>query len=115
MALLVEIASSWYHEGVHTASGLQEKMEQVSRRVLNEELLRLGAAQARAGEDQIQEMATLDASLRDAIESSNWGNGLSKLAGALSKSGSFNRWASIEQNLATSLELLRPPSSVLDV
>ncbi|CAE7771170.1 unnamed protein product, partial [Symbiodinium pilosum] len=46
----------------------------------------------------------------------NWGDArLSRLAKTLSRSGSFNRWASIEQNLATSSELLRPSSSVLDV
>ncbi|CAE7702723.1 unnamed protein product [Symbiodinium sp. CCMP2592] len=91
---------------------LESKMEQVSHRVVTEELLRLGAAQARAAEDQIQEMSAMDALWSDAISASAGGNDFAR---TMSQASSFNRWAAIEQGLATSAELLLPPSGTLDV
>eukprot|EP00439_Symbiodinium_sp_Y106_P077123 s59_g16.t1 len=93
---------------------LESKMEQVSQRVVTEELLRLGAAQARAAEDQIQEMSAMDALWNDAISASASG-GEVDFARTMSQASSFNRWAAIEQGLATSAELLLPPSGTLDV
>ncbi|CAE7434218.1 unnamed protein product [Symbiodinium sp. CCMP2456] len=91
---------------------LESKMEQVSQRVMTEELLRLGSAQARAEEDQIQEMSSMDALWTDTISGSGE-NG--DFARTMSQASSFNRWAAIEQGLATSAELLLPSSGMVDV
>lgn len=90
---------------------LETKMSAVMRKSLSQELLRLGTAQARAADEQIQEMITLDALLNDMVSKSSKLLG-GDVAAAMARVTSFNRWAIIEHDLSTSTEVLRPPEDM---
>eukprot|EP00435_Cladocopium_sp_Y103_P017203 s3056_g4.t1 len=90
---------------------LETKMSAVMRKSLSQELLRLGTAQARAADEQIQEMITLDALLNDMVSKSSKLFG-GDFAAAMARVTSFNRWAIIEHDLSTSTEVLRPPDDM---
>ena len=94
---------------------LEKKMDAKMRAMLTEELLRLGTAQARAAEEQVQEMSIMDALWSDILETSAADKVSAKFAAAMAHASSFNRWAIIEQDLSTSSELLRPTSSMVNV
>ena len=62
------------------------------RQMLTEELLRLGTAQARAAEEQVQEMSIMDALWSDILESSSVSEETSKFGRAMAHaSGSTAR------------------------
>lgn len=90
---------------------LETKMGALMRKTLSEDLLRLATAQARAADEQIQEMLTLDSLLNDMVAKSST-VGSEAFASAMAKVTSFNRWAIIEHDLATSTEVLRPPDQM---
>ena len=90
---------------------LETKMGALMRKTLSEDLLRLATAQARAADEQIQEMLTLDTLLNDMVAKSST-VGSEAFASAMAKVTSFNRWAIIEHDLATSTEVLRPPDEM---
>lgn len=94
---------------------LERRMDANMRALLTEELLRLGTAQARAAEEQVQEMSILDALWSDILQNEATNKVSSKFAAAMAHASSFNRWAIIEQDLSTSSELLRPTSSMVNV
>ncbi|CAK9115106.1 unnamed protein product [Durusdinium trenchii] len=94
---------------------LEKKMDAKMQAMLTEELLRLGTAQARAAEEQVQEMSILDALWSDILEHSATSKDSAKFAAAMAHASSFNRWAIIEQDLSTSSEMLRPTSSMVNV
>eukprot|EP00438_Fugacium_kawagutii_P019994 Skav211723 [mRNA] locus=scaffold1965:6320:14478:- [translate_table: standard] len=72
---------------------LERRMDANMRRMLTEELLRLGTAQAWAAEEQAGRSWT---AAKDKVTA--------KFAGILAHASSFNRWAIIEQDLSTSSE-----------
>lgn len=88
---------------------LEQKMWDISRKVVAEEFLRVGGAQVKVAEDQVKDIESLeeDDFFRDlmikSVDSSQ------KIMDLAQKATSFNRWATIEQSLATSLAILRPP------
>lgn len=94
---------------------LERRMDANMRALLTEELLRLGTAQARTAEEQVQEMSILDALWSDILQNEATNKVSSKFAAAMAHASSFNRWAIIEQDLSTSSELLRPTSSMVNV
>lgn len=94
---------------------LERWMDANMRALLTEELLRLGTAQARTAEEQVQEMSILDALWSDILQNEATNKVSSKFAAAMAHASSFNRWAIIEQDLSTSSELLRPTSSMVNV
>ncbi|CAK9092709.1 unnamed protein product [Durusdinium trenchii] len=89
---------------------LEMKMWDISRQVVAEEFLRVGGEQVKVAEDQVKDIETID-------EDDFWGNlmkdsqdpALQKVVAAAKEATSFNRWAAIEQSLATTLAILRPP------
>lgn len=94
---------------------LERRMDANMRALLTEELLRLGTAQARTAEEEVQEMSILDALWSDILQNEATNKVSSKFAAAMAHASSFNRWAIIEQDLSTSSELLRPTSSMVNV
>lgn len=94
---------------------LERWMDANMRALLTEELLRLGTAQARTAEEEVQEMSILDALWSDILQNEATNKVSSKFAAAMAHASSFNRWAIIEQDLSTSSELLRPTSSMVNV
>lgn len=94
---------------------LERRMDANMRALLTEELLRLGTAQARTAEEQVQEMSILDALWSDILQNEATNKVSSKFAAAMAHASSFNCWAIIEQDLSTSSELLRPTSSMVNV
>lgn len=81
---------------------LERRMDANMRALLTEELLRLGTAQARTAEEQVQEMSILDALWSDILQNEATNKVSSKFAAAMAHASSFNRWAIIEQDLSTS-------------
>ncbi|CAK9031988.1 unnamed protein product [Durusdinium trenchii] len=79
---------------------LEKKLDAKIRRTMSRELLRLGTAQARAAEEQVTEMLTLDGLLNDMVSKSSETS--SQFATAMAQVTSFNRWAILEHDLATS-------------
>lgn len=94
---------------------LERRMDANMRALLTEELLRLGTAQARTAEEEVQEMSILDALWSDILQNEATNKVSSKFAAAMAHASNFNRWAIIEQDLSTSSELLRPTSSMVNV
>lgn len=103
--------SSLANDATSHLENLETKMSAMMRKSLSQELLRLGTAQARAADEQIQEMITLDALLNDMVSKSSKLFG-GDFAAAMARVTSFNRWAIIEHDLSTSTEVLRPPDEM---
>ncbi|CAE7848767.1 unnamed protein product, partial [Symbiodinium microadriaticum] len=93
---------------------LEAKMDELASRRVSEELFRLGSARARAADEQIKDMSLLDGLWSKSLASPSAAADphLSELVQTVSRVTSFNRWAIIEQDLATSAEILRPSETV---
>ncbi|CAE7209011.1 MCA1, partial [Symbiodinium sp. KB8] len=89
---------------------LEDTAGKASEKVVAEEFLRLGAAQVRAAQVQVQDMSMMDDLWLEEMKDTD-----SQTASLVIQATSFNRWAVIEQDLATSAEILRPPSSLVDM
>lgn len=92
---------------------LEQKMWDISRKVVAEEFLRVGGEQVKVAEDQVKDIESIEEDdlwrdlMIDSVDSSS--GQVQKIMDAAEKATSFNRWAAIEQSLATSLAILRPP------
>ena len=88
-------------------------MWDISRKVVAEEFLRVGGEQVKVAEDQVKDIESIEEDdlwrdlMIDSVDSSS--GQVQKIMDAAEKATSFNRWAAIEQSLATSLAILRPP------
>ena len=104
---------------------MKAMMWDVSHKVVAEETLRVATAKAKIAEEQIDDMKSLDEYMThdlwsDALTSINRMHDevaevMQKVVESAQKSASFNRWAAIEQSLATSSVDLTPPNFLTSV
>eukprot|EP00439_Symbiodinium_sp_Y106_P026322 s5700_g3.t1 len=115
LAAAVEKCSNWLLSTLSqtaqlSVAQLEDRAGKASEKAVAEEFLRLGVAQVRAAQVQVQDMSMMDDLWLEEMKDTD-----SQTASLIIQATSFNRWAVIEQDLATSAEILRPPSSVVDM
>jgi len=115
LAAALEKCSNWLLSTLSqtaqlSVAQLEDRAGKASEKAVAEEFLRLGVAQVRAAQVQVQDMSMMDDLWLEEMKDTD-----SQTASLIIQATSFNRWAVIEQDLATSAEILRPPSSVVDM